>query len=71
MTEGNYNLLVNTLNHLQDEVDTLYISPKEYTIDNLSMTGTDIITWGGLFVIIIPAALLIAGIVVWSRRKHL
>ena len=71
MTEANYNLMVNTLNYLQDEVNTLYISPKAYTVDSLSVTAADMITWGGVFVIVIPVGLLIAGIIVWSRRKHL
>ncbi len=71
MTGANYDLLYNTLNYLQTEVDTLYISAKEYTTDTLTITEANMVGWSIVFVVAIPLALVVAGLVVWSRRKHL
>ena len=71
LTNGNYTLLHNTLNYLQTAVDTLYIEPKEYVTDTLSINASTMVTLSATFVIVIPLALIIAGIIVWSRRKRL
>ena len=68
---GNYNVFYNTLNYLQTSVDSLYISPKEYTTDTLTVNASTMVTLSAVFVAVIPLALIIAGIVVWTRRKHL
>ena len=71
MTNGNYNLLHNTLNYLQTAVDTIYIEPKEYIQSTLTINASTMVTLSAAFVVVIPLALIISGIVVWSRRKRL
>lgn len=71
LTGGNYNLLTGTLNYLQTAVDSLYVSAKEYVVDGLTITASSMVTWSVVFVVAIPLGLIIAGIVVWTRRKHL
>ena len=71
MTAGNYNLFLNTLNTLQTEVDTLYIDPKEYVSTDVVISAGQLVIWSAVFVIAIPLGVLIAGLVIWSRRKRL
>ncbi len=71
MTAGNYNLFLNTLNTLQTEVDTLYIDPKAYVSTDVVISAGQLVIWSAVFVIAIPLGVLIAGLVIWSRRKRL
>lgn len=71
MTAGNYNVLNNTVNYLQSAYKTLYISPKQYVDDSVIVPVGGMVAGGVVFVIVIPVALIAAGVIVWARRKRL
>ena len=68
---GNYRLLTVIFDYLQDTSDSLYISGKSIEATNITTTQADFLLYGLLFVILIPAAIIVTGIVIWARRKHL
>ena len=72
VTAGNYNLLLGTLNYLQNSVDSIYISPKEYISEGtLTITAQQVIIWGVVYILVIPIGLIAIGLIIWSRRKRL
>lgn len=68
---GNYRLMTVIFDYLQDTSDSLYISGKSIEATNITTTQADFLLYGLLFVILIPAAIIVTGIVIWARRKHL
>lgn len=68
---GNMNLMLNSMNWLQDKQESISIRPKSLGLKRLRMTKQQSLVMSGIVVIVIPAIVLIMGIVVWSRRRHL
>lgn len=68
---GNRDLLLNALGWLQNQQETLSIRAKTTMQFPMQLTGVQVLIFGGLFVVIIPLAILIGGLVVWLRRRHL
>ncbi len=68
---GNYRLLTVIFDYMQDTSDSLYISGKSIEAENITTTQADFLLYGLLFVILMPAAIIVTGIVIWARRKHL
>jgi ABC-2 type transport system permease protein len=68
---GNLDFLVNSLNWLLDRKDNLTIQPKSLLSYPLRLTGLQTLLYTCLVVIVIPLAILIAGLVVWLRRRNL
>ena len=68
---GNYRLLTVIFDYMQDTSDSMYISGKSIEATNISTTQGNFLLYGLLFVILIPAAIIVTGIVIWARRKHL
>ena len=68
---GNYRLLTVIFDYMQDTSDSLYISGKSIEATNITTTQADFLLYGLLFVILMPAAIIVTGIVIWARRKHL
>ena len=68
---GNLDFLMNSFGWLEDQEETLSIRPKTTLQFQMQTTGTQKLIFGGLFVIIIPLGILVAGLVIWLRRRHL
>lgn len=55
-----------------DDENTVYIEPAQVSTLNMTVTSAQITGYGlWVFTITIPILILIVGIVVWSRRRHL
>jgi ABC-2 type transport system permease protein len=68
---GNLSFLTNSLNWLLGRKDTLAIQPKSLLSFNLRFNEMQALLYIALVVIVIPAGILIAGLMVWLRRRHL
>ncbi len=68
---GNRDFLLNSIGWLQNQQETLSIRAKTTMQFPMQLTGIQVLIFGGLFVVIIPLGILIAGLVVWLRRRHL
>lgn len=71
VTTGNYKLTTLVCDYLQDSVDQLFISSKSLEEATISTTSADFLFYGALFTIVIPLIIIVCGIVIWVRRKHL
>ncbi|MGN0203675.1 MAG: Gldg family protein [Coprococcus sp.] len=69
VTGGNYELIVNALSWMIDKEESISIPAKSLQTTYLSVTAADAGFWG-TFVIVIPIILVIAGGVVWFRRRR-
>ncbi|ADQ45082.1 ABC-type uncharacterized transport system [Caldicellulosiruptor kronotskyensis 2002] len=68
---GNLNFVVNALNWLQDKKDTLQIQPKDLTTFRLNLSTSQAMIWAAITVVGIPVLILILGLTIWLRRRHL
>ena len=68
---GNRDFFLNAVGWLQNQDESLSIRPKTTLQFPMQLTGTQVLIFGGLFVIIVPLGILIAGLVIWLRRRHL
>ena len=68
---GNLDLFMNSMNWVQDLKDNISITPKDLTSEGLKITQAQTLGYSGLVIIVIPAIVMIAGVVVWLRRRHL
>ena len=71
ITTGNYKLIASTLNYLQDEVSSVYITSKSLTAGKIQTSLNSFVVGFGVFVIALPLACVITGLVIWLRRRHL
>ena len=71
ITTGNYKMIASTLNYLQDEVSNLYITSKSLSAGKIATSLGDFIGGFAIFAIVLPLAVIIAGVVIWVRRRHL
>lgn len=67
---GNEDLLMNSINYLQDKEDKLSIRPKTRQSEPLTLKGNEGNYLFGILVIGIPAIILIIGMVIFIRRKN-
>ena len=67
--EGNGDLFLNTVNWLAQQESLIAIRPKEASDRRLTMTANHITAMFWLSVVLIPAAVLGAGIFTWWRRR--
>ena len=70
VVDGNIKLMTLVCDYMQDTGNQLYISAKNMEEATIVTTAADFLFYGALFTIVIPAAIMITGIVVWVRRKH-
>lgn len=72
---GNKNVLLNYFKHLtgtQGEDHSIYIEGLKFTYTDMTITQDKVNAIGlGVFTITIPVLVLIAGLVIWLRRRHL
>ena len=69
--EPNFDFVINSMNWLLGEDENIYIRPKDLSIMPLQMNALEIYSYAGLTVVIIPLTILIIGLVVWRKRRHL
>lgn len=68
---ANYDLYMNVLNFLQGSRDDYSIESKSLISDRLTVPALDSIIILAVILVVIPLAVLITGIVIWARRRHL
>jgi gliding motility-associatede transport system auxiliary component len=68
---GNLDFVMNAIGWVQNQQETLSIRAKFTMQFPMQLTGVQVLIFAGLFVLIIPLGILIAGLVVWLRRRHL
>lgn len=68
---GNADFMLNALNWLQDEQESISIRPKSILTEFLTINPFQQLVFAGITVILIPLIILGAGLVMWLRRRHL
>lgn len=71
ITTGNYRLLANVIGYMQDDIDDLYISGKSLSVSSIQTSDANFIAGLTVFGIVIPLVLIVAGVVIFVRRKRL
>ena len=66
---GNYELISNVMSWMIDKEESISIPAKSLSTTYLTVTAADAGFWGAV-VILIPAAFVIGGGVVWFRRRR-
>ncbi len=68
---GNRDFILNAIGWVQNQQETLSIRAKFTLQFPMQLTGAQVLIFAGLFVVLIPLGILIAGLVIWLRRRHL
>lgn len=74
MSASQYNngdIILSTVNQMTGKTEGITILPKVVKSNSFDIAQSDINTLTAVFAVIIPAAVLILGIVVWVRRRHM
>ena len=66
---ANHNLLVNTTSNLAGEMEAISVRARYLYPEPLNITQKPAMFWGALAVIVIPAIIFLAGIVINVRRR--
>jgi ABC-type uncharacterized transport system involved in gliding motility auxiliary subunit len=69
--EGGPNLYLNSLNWIFERQESITIRPKSVAVQQIKITGAQLKIYGAIALAVVPLACLIAGFVVWLRRRHL
>lgn len=64
-------LLVNSVLTLSEKAESYHFAAKTLQTSTLEMTGQEVITWQFLLTIFLPLLILLAGVIVWFRRRNL
>ena len=68
---ANNDFYMNSIAAITDNEANIYIRAKDVSTQYITITAMWVLIYGAVTVIVIPLALLIAGLVVWLRRRHL
>jgi ABC-type uncharacterized transport system involved in gliding motility auxiliary subunit len=68
--EGNGDLFMNTVNWLAQQESLIAIRPKEAADRRLTMTANQVTGMFWLSIVVVPAAVLTAGVYTWWRRRE-
>lgn len=68
---GNYKLFAIICDYLQDGDATSYISAKNLEEGRINTVQSDVYTSALVFVVLIPGLVILAGVIIFLRRKHL
>ncbi len=68
---ANKDFYYNSMAFMTDSPDSIYIRPKDISPSILAMPAMSALVFAGITVIVIPLIILIAGFVVWFKRRHL
>lgn len=66
---GNSDLLINTINWMNEFDAGLSIPERSVSQTYLSVTPSQVVFWGVVLVFILPLSLLGAGLIIWLRRR--
>ncbi len=67
---GNYDLFANTLGYLCEHESAISIRAKSMDGTQLALTSFEANLWSAVVVVLVPAALLVVGVVIWIRRRR-
>ena len=67
---GNSNLLLNALNWMGGQEESISIRAKSLDETGLSITASESSFWSIVMIGVIPAVLVAMGIIIWARRKR-
>lgn len=68
---ANKDFYYNSMAYMTDSEESIYIRPKDISPNFLAMPAMTALVFAGVTVIVIPLLILIAGFVVWFKRRHL
>lgn len=68
-SNANLDFFMNSVNWVQDKKDNLAIRPKPIDVTNIEISEFARLAYSGLVVIIVPAIIVIIGIIVWIKRR--
>ena len=68
---GNIDFFMNSLTWLQNRTDAISIRAKSLIRFPMRLTNLQALIYSGIVVLVIPLGILVAGLVVWLRRRHL
>ncbi len=68
---ANKDFYYNSLAFMTDSPESIYIRPKDISPSILAMPAMTALIFAGITVILIPLIILIAGFIVWFKRRHL
>jgi ABC-type uncharacterized transport system involved in gliding motility auxiliary subunit len=71
LTPGNSDFFINGINWLNGNEESITIRPKELVQYPLTLNRTQRLMYSAIVVILMPLAVLLAGLIVWLRRRHL
>ena len=71
MTAGNQNFMSNTMSALSGKDSAMLINAKDVSTSMLSVNGILAIVIAVILTILVPLALIIYGIAIWLKRRHL
>lgn len=71
MTAGNQNFMSNTMSALSGKDSTMLINAKDVSTSMLSVNGILAVVIAVILTILVPLALIIYGIAIWLKRRHL
>lgn len=66
----NYNFLMNIFSQLAGHESTTAIAVKSLSYEPLSITMQKAVLWRNITMFVLPAAFIIAGVVIWYRRRR-
>ncbi|MDR0399535.1 MAG: GldG family protein [Treponema sp.] len=67
---ANSSYFLDLVGRLAGREDRIYIEDKTLGFANLNITAAQLIVLTLIFIVLVPLAVLVAGIVVWLRRRH-
>ena len=70
-TYGNQDFYYNMISYMNGDEDSVYIRPKDITPTFMAMPMSHAISWAGITIVLLPLIILIAGLVIWGKRRHL
>lgn len=74
LTEANFanaDFFVNIINYLGGDQATVNITYKDISEPSMAITNGAAVAWAVIFVVVIPMTILVIGLVIWLRRRHL
>jgi hypothetical protein len=67
---GNSTFFLDLLGNLAGREDRIYVMDKTLGFSTMNITMAQVIIFSLIFVVLVPLAVLVTGIVVWLRRRH-
>lgn len=71
VTAANEDFFYNSISYMTGNEGSIYIRPKDISPNVLWLSFNQVLIIAGITVVLIPVLILIAGFVVWFKRRHL